>query len=94
MDKIIMLVIAVTVFLIAGLSTMFMFSDVGGDQSDVNEAATQVRCETQVEQYCSGGADISEVEDACISQVQNSCGIPEDQMNEQIAERGGLPTTP
>lgn len=94
MDKIIMLVIAATVLLVAGVSTMFMFSDVGNSQSNVNQAATSVECQTQVDEYCNGGVELSQLDTECIPEVENSCQVSQDQMDEEIADRGGLPVSP
>lgn len=89
-----MLVIATTVLLIAGVSTMFMFSDVGGSQSNVKQAAKGVRCQTQVQEYCDGGVGLSQLDTECIPEAQDSCQVSQSQMDEEIAERGGLPVSP
>lgn len=94
MDKIITLIIAAAVILMVALSMIFMFSGVGEDKGNLNEAGTTAACRVQVDRYCNTGTELSDIKQSCISQAQDACGVPQDQLDEEVADRSGLPTGP
>lgn len=91
MDKIIGLIIAATVIMMTALSVMFMFSGFGEDVGGAQKTSDEVVCKFQVEQYCSGSAKISKIDQKCLETADQQCGVSESQMNHELAARSGLP---
>lgn len=91
MNKILTIVIAAAVMMMVAVSMMFMFSDSGESAGDLKESAASAECRIQVQQYCGSSTQLSDISQQCIDQADQQCGVDESQLDEEVADRSGLP---
>lgn len=88
MDKTLALIVTAAVLLITTTSLIFLgFTHL----NSLDENADQTRkteCNFQVRQYCQGKVKLDQVEDRCLSAIENvNCKINDDKVLAEYAER-------
>lgn len=92
MDKAITIIIAASVLMLAGASVMFMASgNLGEAGNDVDSATNTVQCDIQIN--CNGEVDLEDLSTECIDHAQETCSIPEEEVDQEIADRAEIPVS-